>query len=46
MHTLTFDSDDLELTEDFLSRAYASMRIGSSTPDTSRARMSRGDLVR
>jgi AraC-like DNA-binding protein len=44
MHTLTFDSDDLELTEDFLSRAYASMRIGSSTPETGRARISRGDL--
>ncbi|MFF6807068.1 helix-turn-helix domain-containing protein [Streptomyces sp. NPDC012616] len=44
MHTLTFDSDDLELTEDFLSRAYADMRIGSSTPETSRARISRGDL--
>ncbi|MGW2635721.1 helix-turn-helix transcriptional regulator [Streptomyces sp. NPDC001348] len=41
MQTLTFDSDDLERTEEFLSRAYARMRIGSSTPDTSRARITR-----
>lgn len=44
MHTLTFDSDDLDRTEDFLSRAYAKMRIGSSTPETSRARISRSGL--
>ncbi|WP_329406389.1 helix-turn-helix transcriptional regulator [Streptomyces sp. NBC_00704] len=44
MHTLTFDSDDLDRTEDFLSRAYAKMRIGSSTPDAGRARISRNGL--
>ncbi|MEH0474559.1 helix-turn-helix transcriptional regulator [Streptomyces sp. B21-097] len=44
MHTLTFDSDDLDRTEDFLSRAYAKMRIGSTTPETSRARISRSGL--
>ncbi|MFF1546296.1 helix-turn-helix transcriptional regulator [Streptomyces sp. NPDC058291] len=44
MHTLTFDSDDLDRTEDFLSRAYAKMRIGSSTPEASRARISRSGL--
>ncbi|MGW2619550.1 helix-turn-helix transcriptional regulator [Streptomyces sp. NPDC001500] len=44
MPTLTFDSDDLDRTEDFLSRAYAKMRIGSSTPETSRARISRSGL--
>ncbi|MGJ5748669.1 AraC-like DNA-binding protein [Streptomyces puniciscabiei] len=37
MDTLTFDSTDLEVTEDFLSRAYARMRIGSSTPEAGRA---------
>ncbi|MGW2492420.1 helix-turn-helix transcriptional regulator [Streptomyces sp. NPDC001606] len=41
METLTFDSADLEATEDFLSRAYARMRIGSSTPAASRARIRR-----
>ncbi|MFK4122195.1 helix-turn-helix domain-containing protein [Streptomyces longwoodensis] len=40
MQTLTFDSDDLDLTEDFLSRAYARMRIGGS-PAGSRARVRR-----
>ncbi|MEU6079411.1 helix-turn-helix transcriptional regulator [Streptomyces sp. NPDC047108] len=41
MHTLTFDSDDLEQTEAFLSRAYAKMSIGNSSTETSRARISR-----
>ncbi|MEU8951065.1 helix-turn-helix transcriptional regulator [Streptomyces sp. NPDC048489] len=41
MDTLDFDSDDLEATEDFLSRAYARMRISSSTPQASRARIRR-----
>ncbi|WP_330342188.1 helix-turn-helix transcriptional regulator [Streptomyces sp. NBC_00557] len=41
MDTLTFDSADLEVTEDFLSRAYARMRIGSSTPDAGRAQIRR-----
>ncbi|WP_235457429.1 hypothetical protein [Streptomyces olivochromogenes] len=39
METLTFDSDALATTEDFLSRAYARMRIGNNTPGPSRARM-------
>ncbi|GGL62752.1 hypothetical protein GCM10010129_02960 [Streptomyces fumigatiscleroticus] len=41
MDTLVFDSCDLDLTEDFLSRAYARMHIGSSTPVGNRARISR-----
>ncbi|MFH8803351.1 helix-turn-helix transcriptional regulator [Streptomyces sp. NPDC017936] len=41
MDTLFFDSDDLDLTEDFLSRAYARMHIGSDTPQASRARITR-----
>ncbi|MER6738363.1 helix-turn-helix transcriptional regulator [Streptomyces puniciscabiei] len=41
MDTLTFDSADLEVTEDFLSRAYARMRIGSSTPEAGRAQIRR-----
>ncbi|MFF4014812.1 helix-turn-helix transcriptional regulator [Streptomyces sp. NPDC001843] len=41
MRTLTFDSEDLERTEEFLSRAYARMRIGSSTPGAGRARITR-----
>ncbi|MBI0293927.1 AraC family transcriptional regulator [Streptomyces sp. PRKS01-29] len=45
MSTLVFDSDDLGRTEDFLSRAYAKMRIGSSTPDASRARIRRDTLA-
>ncbi|MEV6840597.1 helix-turn-helix domain-containing protein [Streptomyces sp. NPDC051133] len=44
MDTLTFDSRDLETTEDFLSRAYARMRIGSSTPASSRARIERSAI--
>lgn len=41
METLTFDSDDLDVTEDFLSRAYARMRIGSGSPGSNRARIRR-----
>ncbi|MEU9667699.1 helix-turn-helix transcriptional regulator [Streptomyces bobili] len=44
METLLFDSDDLGLTEDFLSRAYASMRIGSSDPGAGRARIRRAAM--
>jgi AraC-like DNA-binding protein len=44
METLLFDSDDLGLTEDFLSRAYASMRIGSSDPRAGRARIRRAAM--
>ena len=44
MQTFTFDSDDLGRTEEFLSRAYARMTIGNGSPDSSRARMSRGVL--
>ncbi|WAP57548.1 helix-turn-helix transcriptional regulator [Streptomyces sp. S465] len=45
MSTLVFDSDDLEQTEDFLSRAYARMRIGSTTPSASRAQIRRDTLA-
>ncbi|WP_030669212.1 AraC family transcriptional regulator [Streptomyces sp. NRRL B-1347] len=41
MSSLTFESDDLEVTEDFLCRAYAKMRIGSGTPESSHARIHR-----
>lgn len=41
MDSLLFESDDLEVTEDFLCRAYADMRIGSATPQSSRARVRR-----
>lgn len=44
MDTLRFDSDDLGLTEQFLSQAYATMRIASSTPENSRARLARRSL--
>ncbi|GAA0978408.1 helix-turn-helix transcriptional regulator [Streptomyces rhizosphaericus] len=44
MSTLVFDSDDLERTEDFLSKAYAKMRIGSSTPSANRARIRRDTI--
>ncbi|MFD5270290.1 helix-turn-helix transcriptional regulator [Streptomyces sp. NPDC058335] len=44
METLFFDSDDLGLTEDFLSRAYAGMHIGSSDPRAGRARISRAAM--
>src|ERR1044072_2840624 len=44
METLTFDSDDLDRTEEFLSHAYAKMRIGSGTSDSSRARIHRSAI--
>lgn len=44
METLTFDSEDLERTEEFLSHAYARMRIGNGTPDSSRARIHRSAI--
>ncbi|MEU8651700.1 helix-turn-helix transcriptional regulator [Streptomyces sp. NPDC048737] len=44
MDTLFFDSDDLGLTEDFLSRAYARMRIDSGGPDAGRTRVSRAAM--
>ncbi|MFF9086392.1 helix-turn-helix domain-containing protein [Streptomyces sp. NPDC014991] len=44
MESLTFDSDDLDLTEDFLSQAYARMRIASGTPGSHHARIHRAAL--
>ncbi|MEU0948023.1 helix-turn-helix transcriptional regulator [Streptomyces canus] len=44
METLRFDSDDLDRTEEFLSHAYAKMRIGNGTPDSSRARIHRSAI--
>ncbi|MFE9496678.1 helix-turn-helix domain-containing protein [Streptomyces collinus] len=44
METLTFDSADLAVTEDFLSRAYARMSIGSSAPGAGRARIVRNGV--
>ncbi|MEU2060373.1 helix-turn-helix transcriptional regulator [Streptomyces sp. NPDC013455] len=44
MESLSFDSDDLEVTEDFLSRAYARMRIASATPGSNRARVLRSGI--
>ncbi|MFE7649364.1 helix-turn-helix transcriptional regulator [Streptomyces phaeoluteigriseus] len=44
MDTLFFDSDDLGLTEDFLSRAYSSMHIGSDDPGAVRTRISRAAM--
>ncbi|WP_306317388.1 MULTISPECIES: helix-turn-helix transcriptional regulator [unclassified Streptomyces] len=41
MDTLHFDSSDIEVTEDFLSRNYARMRIDNGTADTSRMRIRR-----
>jgi AraC-like DNA-binding protein len=41
MESLTFDSSDLDVTEDFLSRAYARMSIASGTPGSNRARIRR-----
>jgi len=41
MGSLTFDSDDLEATEEFLCRAYARMSIGSTTREAGRARIRR-----
>ncbi|MFJ8946235.1 helix-turn-helix transcriptional regulator [Streptomyces sp. NPDC102395] len=44
MDTLFFDSDDLGRTEDFLSQAYARMRIGSGAAEPGRARISRSAI--
>jgi AraC-like DNA-binding protein len=44
METLVFDSDDLDRTEEFFSQAYARMRIGNGTPDSSRARIHRSAI--
>ncbi|MGW3461765.1 AraC family transcriptional regulator, partial [Streptomyces olivaceoviridis] len=44
MDTLTFDSRDLDVTEDFLSRAYATMRIASGTPGSTRAQIHRAGI--
>ncbi|MER6347352.1 helix-turn-helix transcriptional regulator [Streptomyces sp. NPDC001595] len=44
MNSLVFDSDDLELTEDFLCRAYARMSIGSSSPQDSRTHIRRDTM--
>ncbi|MCI3278519.1 helix-turn-helix transcriptional regulator [Streptomyces cylindrosporus] len=44
MQKLTFDSDDLGHIEDFLSRAYASMRIGNGGPEGNRARIDRAAI--
>ncbi|MFJ9740666.1 helix-turn-helix transcriptional regulator [Streptomyces sp. NPDC101166] len=44
MDTLFFDSDDLGRTEDFLSRAYARMQIGSGAAQAGRARISRSAM--
>ncbi|MFE7034500.1 helix-turn-helix domain-containing protein [Streptomyces sp. NPDC057621] len=41
MNSLVFDSDDLSLTEDFLSRAYARLRIGHSGSNGIRTLMRR-----
>ncbi|MFE7167113.1 helix-turn-helix transcriptional regulator [Streptomyces sp. NPDC057616] len=41
MESLSFESDDLGATEDFLSRAYARMSIGSTTPDATHTRVTR-----
>ncbi|MFE4669728.1 helix-turn-helix transcriptional regulator [Streptomyces sp. NPDC056716] len=45
MDSLSFDSDDLAATEDFLSRAYARMSIGSGTPGSSRLRVERAAIA-
>ncbi|MCI3241185.1 helix-turn-helix transcriptional regulator [Streptomyces spinosisporus] len=45
MERLTFESDDLAVTEDFLSRAYATMRIGSNVPGPSRVRVRRTGIA-
>ncbi|MEW2514414.1 helix-turn-helix transcriptional regulator [Streptomyces sp. NPDC046870] len=44
MDSLTFDSHDLDVTEDFLSRAYAKMRIASGTPGSNRAQIRRAGI--
>ncbi|MFF8174892.1 hypothetical protein [Streptomyces chartreusis] len=44
MQTLTFDSDDMGRTEEFLSRAYARMRIGNGSTGAGRARIERNAI--
>ncbi|MFE0103992.1 helix-turn-helix domain-containing protein [Streptomyces sp. NPDC059009] len=44
MDSQVFDSDDIELTEDFLCRAYARMRVSSSTPHHSRTHFRRASM--
>ncbi|WWQ68877.1 helix-turn-helix transcriptional regulator [Streptomyces sp. Q6] len=41
MQNLHFESSDIEVTEDFLSKAYASMRIGDGAPGSGRALIDR-----
>ncbi|MFJ8822493.1 helix-turn-helix transcriptional regulator [Streptomyces sp. NPDC102467] len=45
MQTLHFDSSDIAETEDFLSQAYARMRIGNGTADSSRAQIRRDAMT-
>ncbi|MBL1086874.1 helix-turn-helix transcriptional regulator [Streptomyces actinomycinicus] len=45
MESLTFDSDDLDVTADFLSRAYARMNISSGTPGSNHARVHRAGVA-
>jgi len=45
VETLTFESEDLERTEEFLSHAYAKMRIGNGSPDSSRALIHRSAIA-
>ncbi|GAA2341083.1 AraC family transcriptional regulator [Streptomyces kunmingensis] len=44
MQSLHFDSSDIGETEEFLSKAYARMRIGNGTPDASRAQIRRDTM--
>ncbi|MFJ9162567.1 helix-turn-helix transcriptional regulator [Streptomyces griseoviridis] len=44
MESLVFDSDDLQVTEEFLSHAYARMTIGSSRPGAGRAKVRRDTM--
>ena len=44
METLTFDSDDLDRTEEFLSQAYAKMHIGNRSAETSSAHIRRNAI--
>ncbi|MEV1022038.1 AraC family transcriptional regulator [Streptomyces sp. NPDC050264] len=45
MQTLHFDSSDIAVTEDFLSHAYARMRIGNGTAGSSRAQVRRDTMT-
>ncbi|GAA2253099.1 hypothetical protein GCM10010145_21070 [Streptomyces ruber] len=45
MDTLVFDSDDLDAAEEWLSRTYAKIRIGSRSPDAGRIRIRRDALT-